>query len=240
LEKPGCYGKIVPPVTTPGEPKLQEHLKELIEKHFKLDQFRILLHIDEHPKMCARNNNWGRLFSCGAMQLWQSHPNITVVATHINPLDVLGAALQTAGVARIPVVLPSVDLKKLADACPELKFPEMPNNSWDKTQLRLWATLQLCLAMKFYQNLQGLHLKTPEIMAFLREFDAAKVDGDHFTRLHNCIKLCRNDEWKIGRHEEYYALDLLLGISERNDNLMQTLRKAGVEGLILCGTGSQS
>ena len=104
--------------TPPPINESQKALYDILEKHLG-EGSRVLIHVDEHRKMCFRDRyraqgtaDPGARFACGAMQCLNAATNTTVVATYtepppINPDDA------SSGVCRRPVVLPRVDISKV-------------------------------------------------------------------------------------------------------------------------------
>ena len=115
---------------------------------------RILVHIDEHRKMCPRNESSyrnetrmceGALFSKGAMSTLVRVPGVSVIATYTEqpPLPPEGSS----GVCRRPVPLPSFNVDAAMQAIKELKFHHSQKD-FDGNQKRLWATLRFRLTSK--------------------------------------------------------------------------------------------
>ena len=150
----------------------QKALFDMLEKHLGTD-CKVLIHVDEHRKMCARNRSPdaadpGTRFSRGAMQCLNA-ASATVVATFTEPppLEPVGSS----AVCRCPVALPRVDINKVmgylanqigAGCCGKVtaclrrpitnrdagrfSFPSLPDEA-TQLQRRLMATLRLRFAM---------------------------------------------------------------------------------------------
>ena len=141
---------------------------------------RILIHVDEHRKMCARTNKEndpGAEFSKGAMatlvMATKKHIDeypVTVVATYTDAPDF--PYNSTSGVCRAPVPLPPIDIERVMK---ETKVKDEKGNYYypfhlpfDKKDLedreaeRIFATLKFKLAMKISKiGQQYLHVHVP-------------------------------------------------------------------------------
>ena len=181
---------------------------------------RILVHIDEHRKMCPRNESSyrnetrmceGALFSKGAMSTLVRVPGMSVIATYTEqpPLPPKGSS----GVCRRPVPLPSFNVDAAMQAIKELKFHHSQKD-FDGNQKRLWATLRFRLAMMVRKKgILNLHARTNEMTEFLQEFEKAANHEDVTEALKKCIKLC-NVTFKKVQVNDPNALKLLCGVPD--------------------------
>ena len=155
----------------------------------------VLFHLDEHKKMCYRLDNneddTGRDFSRGAMKALARISNAVVVATYVDPplLDGFGSST----VCRYPVIRPRLDINKVIETVPELRFPHPCRRGGAQRRL---ATLKLRLAMKIQARIVSvLHLvdflKDHAALAFLRDFrDSATLPSEN-AALDACNKISR-------------------------------------------------
>ena len=104
---------------------------------------KLLLHIDEHNKMCEHEGDAvikGALFSRVAMTALAKVPRTTVIATFTKmpPLPLEGSS---EACCHFPVAKPC--LHAVAEDIEELRFPYSQDSfSWE--QKRLWVTLCFC------------------------------------------------------------------------------------------------
>jgi len=149
----------------------QQDLLGILEKHLG-NNYSVLIHVDEHRKMCRRNRAKGNAdpgarFSRGAMQCLNAAA-ATVVATFTEPppLDPNGSS----GVCRCPVALPRLDIDKVMRYL-ELSFPVLPSKP-GRTPRQLLAMLRLRVAMALDTSkaLGGLHM--PKTVSDVDEFVA--------------------------------------------------------------------
>jgi hypothetical protein len=178
---------------------------------------RILLHLDEHRKMCPRERTDsdekcpGALFSRGAMQSLARVPSVTVVATYTKqpPLPPLGSS----GVCRYPVSLPCLDMETVMKEIPELNYPQ---DEFNREERRKWATLVFRLGMKLTQlGLTGLHKRSdPRVKQLLKDFNEKKRTK---FALENCNALCK------------VALDRNINVNTNASKLLVGLPEKGLE-----------
>ena len=119
------------------------------------ENFVCLVHLDEHKKMCSRNESHtesATAFSRGAMTALADVPGVTVVATFtdVPPLLIEGSSR----VCRRPVVLPNLDINLVIQNVQELQlnYPP-PAAELNQRQRRLLATLKFRLAVKIVAEL---------------------------------------------------------------------------------------
>lgn len=90
-------------------------------------RLRILLHLDEHCKMCDRNKDnvneakKGAMFSRGALEALTSVLEVTVIATYTERPPLPAHASST--VCHYPVTFPRLDVKAAMQEIEELHFP---------------------------------------------------------------------------------------------------------------------
>ena len=117
--------------------------------------------------------------------------NAVVVATYVDPplLDGFGSST----VCRYPVIRPRLDINKVIETVPELRFPHPCRRGGAQRRL---ATLKLRLAMKIQARIVSvLHLvdflKDHAALAFLRDFrDSATLPSEN-AALDACNKISR-------------------------------------------------
>jgi hypothetical protein len=151
----------------------------------KLGNCKLLIHADEYPKMCSEHDG-ADSFHRGAMtllSLTDQALDSSTVATHVKLLKAipqLGSVSTgdtgSAGVCRLPVACPRLDIDKVMRDVPELCFP---SGQWDvaprtKPQRRLLASLRFRLGLKLTAlGPQWLHLrgKNQDMEVFLAAFN---------------------------------------------------------------------
>ena len=188
---------------------VDKHPYEIREIHAKLTEFlkkiagpskrlRILLHLDEHRKMCDRNEDnvdeayKGAMFSNGALQALASVPKVTVIATYTKRPPLPAHASST--VCRYPVTFPCLNVEAAMQEVEELHFPHSQCR-FDREQKRLWATLLLRLEIKLTENgLINLHKRVNiETMTLLKNFQSMAHIENTTEALKKCIEL---STWK--------------------------------------------
>ncbi len=157
---------------------------------------RILLHLDEHRKMCQWEvDNLGdeaikwAMFRRGAMEALVNVPKVTVVATYTArpPLP----AQASSAVCRDPVAMPCLDVDAAMQEIEELQFPHS-QDSFNGEQKQLWATLRFRLGMKLTEcGLTNFH-KHGNVNAdqLLQKFKSEASHTDTTEALEKCIQLC--------------------------------------------------
>jgi hypothetical protein len=132
----------------------------------KLGNCKLLIHADEYPMMCAEHY-LAESFHRGAMNLLSlldQALDSNTVATHVKLLKAIpqqGSASTgdtgSAGVCRLPVACPRLDIGKVMQDVPELCFPSCEGK---QEQRRLLASLRFRLGMKLTAlGPQWLHLR---------------------------------------------------------------------------------
>ena len=164
--------------------KALKYMGELVSKLSKGGKEpRILIHVDEHRKMCERTNKEndpGAEFSKGAMAalvMPTKHINeypVTVVATCTDAPDF--SYQLTSSVCRVPVPLPPFDIErvmketKVEDEKGNYYFPfhfPFDKKDLDREGKRLFATLKFKLAMKIAKiEQENLHFPHPTFSNF--------------------------------------------------------------------------
>lgn len=207
-----------PPTTDATTKALQEYLHEKLGVDEKLGaDFKCLVHLDEHRKMCYRSKvdegpgPNGAAFSRGAMTALASVHRVTVVATFTEQPPLPPELSST--VCRDPVTVPCMDIAGPMQDIPELQFPHNPDN-FNREQYRLWATLRFRLAMKLQDlGLTTIHRRgAPGTEVFLQDFKNRANQKDMTTALKACIRLC---QIQLGSSEvDANAVKLLLGAKD--------------------------
>jgi hypothetical protein len=141
---------------------------------------KLLIHADEYPKMCGKHDG-ADSFHRGAMtllSLTDEALDSSTVATHVKLLkaipqlgSVSTADAGSAGVCRLPVACPRLDIDKVMRDVPELCFP---SGQWRVEQRRLLASLRFRLGLKLTAlGPQWLHLrgKNQDMELFLNDFN---------------------------------------------------------------------
>ena len=172
--------------------KLTEFLKKIAGPSKRL---RILLHLDEHRKMCDRNEDnvdeayKGAMFSKGALQALASVPEVTVIATYTKRPPLPAHASST--VCCYPVTFLCLNVEAAMQEVEELHFPHSQCR-FDQEQKRLWATLLLRLGIKLTENgLINLHKRVNiETMTLLKNFQSMAHIENTTEALKKCIELC--------------------------------------------------
>uniref|UniRef100_A0A0G4I0S5 Uncharacterized protein n=1 Tax=Chromera velia CCMP2878 TaxID=1169474 RepID=A0A0G4I0S5_9ALVE len=137
---------------------------------------RVLIHLDDHRKMCPRTNQEndpGAAFSQGAMEVFAERA--VAVATYVEPPPLTPPTASTSATCRWPVVCPRIDvelvMRHLADSdasrfCSGKTGPltgfsgflKLKQTSTDPDEQRLIANLQLRFALALEGNLSRLHV----------------------------------------------------------------------------------
>ena len=146
----------------------------------KLGNCKLLIHADEYPKMCSEHDG-ADSFHRGAMtllSLTDQALDSSTVATHVKLLKAipqLGSVSTgdtgSAGVCRLPVACPRLDIDKVMRDVPELCFP---SGQWDVARRRLYASLRFRLGLKLTAlGPQWLHLRgrNQDMERFLNAFN---------------------------------------------------------------------
>ena len=151
----------------------------------KLGNCKLLIQADEYPMMCGEHY-LAESFHRGAMtllSLLDQALDSSTVATHVKLLKAIpqrGSASTgdagSAGVCRLPVACPRLDIDKVMRDVPELCFPSGQWNVGPRTkpQRRLFASLRFRLGMKLTAlGPQWLHLrgKNQDMEFFLAAFN---------------------------------------------------------------------
>ena len=201
-----------PPDFQTTEDELEKYLDEKLG-----DQHQCLFHLDEHRKMCPRisEDDTGKDFSRGAMELLARVSRAHVVATYTDVPSLPSKG--SAGVCRIPLKMPILNINKVMDTVPELRItiPSKASRSFH----RKLATLQLRLSMNIRRLgiTSVLHVRhdCPETESFLAAFQSAAslIDKEGEGALEACMKLCKFRS-SINREADPNAAALLLGIPE--------------------------
>jgi len=152
---------------------------------------RICFHLDEHSKMCDRQDLVGKGadFSRGAMSALASVNGLKVIATYIErpSIHVDGSS----GVCRVPVALPTIDVNKAMAVVPELT---MDSSKFNFDQKRMFATLKFRLGFQLRELgfIPVLHFRGSKVKAeaFLLDFAKKRENADTNTALKDCISLC--------------------------------------------------
>lgn len=155
--------------------ELQVFLRDKLGKNCKL-----LIQADEYPKMCGEHDG-ADSFHRGAMtllSLTDEALDSSTVATHVRLLEAIPqlgsvstANAGSAGVCRLPVACPRMDINKVMQDIPELRFP---SGQWKKPQRRLLASLRFRLGLKITAlGPQWLHLRgrNQDMERFLNAFN---------------------------------------------------------------------
>ena len=174
----------------------------------KLGNCKLLIHADEYPMMCAEHY-LAESFHRGAMNLLSlldQALDSNTVATHVRlpkAIPQRGSASTgdagSAGVCRLPVACPRLDIDKVMRDVPELCFP---SGQWDVARRRLYASLRVRLGMKLTAlGPQWLHLrgKNQDMELFLAAFNKSAQpakDRPRYNRgvvraLVECSALCK-------------------------------------------------
>ena len=174
----------------------------------KLGNCKLLIQADEYPMMCAEHY-LAESFHRGAMNLLSlldQALDSNTVATHVRLLKAIpqrGSASTgdtgSAGVCRLPVACPRLDIDKVMRDVPELCFP---SGQWDVARRRLYASLRVRLGMKLTAlGPQWLHLrgKNQDMELFLAAFNKSAQpakDRPRYNRgvvraLVECSALCK-------------------------------------------------
>jgi hypothetical protein len=154
-----------PPKTTETINNLRKHLLEQLG-----DDCRLLIHVDEHRKMCSQNPAIMEVtgkFRRGAMHALAAIENVTVAATYIEaPTEI--DAIGSSGVCRDPFVLACADVTAaMAHLLPDVHFPI---NEFNGTEIRLLATLRFRFGMMLVQHKFMRQPHEAEFATFLKDF----------------------------------------------------------------------
>ena len=159
----------------------------------KLGNCKLLIHADEYPMMCAEHY-LAESFHRGAMNLLSlldQALDSNTVATHVRLPKAIpqrgGGAITgstgSAGICRLPVACPRLDIGKVMRDVPELCFP---SGLWEVEQRRrMFASLLVRLGLKLTALGRQLHLrgKNEDMEAFLAAFNmSAQPAKDNPTR----------------------------------------------------------
>ena len=208
-----------------------DKLKNTLRNIKRPDQqrLRILLHLDEHRKMCDRvkpdddNVCSGAKFSKGALEALAKFPDVvTVIATHIEHPP-LPSSQSSEACCRSPVVMPGLYIKATMKAIPELYFPHPPGD-FDRRLGRMWATLVLRLAIKLREcGLINLHTseKNEDLTELLQNFKRGASLKKAEDALKSCLQACKISI-NYERDPDPNAVELLLGMTE---DKLQTLHR---------------
>ena len=184
---------------------------------------KLLIHVDEHGKMCDRPNltyssnaevKAAIAFSRGAIETLAKLPNVEVVATYIEQPDFIAA--ESSDVCRFPVNLPCLNIDQLMQSIPELRYPPevetLPRDLW-----RLWVTLRFRLSNQLtIVGLGGLHVRgtDPDLEDLLNQLrenlgrleiligrlkvesllqSETDIKNEMTTELRKCILLCSSE-----------------------------------------------
>lgn len=210
-----------PPIE--GESGTQKALAEYIKETLG-EGCRVLIHLDEHRKMCSDKASNSPEFRRGAFEALASmQPNATLIATYTELPSVLGAS-QSSGACRFPVSMAPVDIVALIEDVPELRFP-FSGGTADQRHLHSSLLFRLAMFITAKQWLSSLHrhianaATAPEVRDFLTKFElkakgASSQDPATVTAaLKACIVLC---SYKMPVHlvTNEDATNLLLGVPE--------------------------
>lgn len=214
----------------PGD--LRSILNEMKEylHNVGLDNNRILLHLDEHRKMCPRSKEEegciGANFSRGAMQALSASFTVVATFTERPPLP----SGSSSEVCRVPVAMPCLNIDTAMEKIDELKFSPPPRN-FNNKEKRLWAILRFRLGMCLrVLGLSNLHVdsgeRTPEFQQLLEKFSVVKEDKNTTEALEKCIQACnlsivQEDHTNINPVENSNAVKLLLGVEETKLELIE-------------------
>lgn len=206
----GKKGEVFVNAIDNGRPDQDEYLGK--------KDWKILIHIDEHHKMCEREEHFevgikspGARFSKGAMEYLTKFNNVKVVATYLSRPPLAPDA--SSGVCRNPLAVPCLDIKAAMQQIEKLNFPHLVGGN---AQKRLWGTLLFRLGLTLTQHgLGNFHLSQPDpdISDWLEDFHLAGQNINTTTALKECIKLCtiKLDEPTMDPN----AAKLLVGVPER-------------------------
>jgi hypothetical protein len=104
----------------------------------------IFFHLDEHARMCSREEGDGAAFSRGAMTALACAAGVTVIATYIERPSL--PTEKSSQVCRNPIPLPSIDITQVMSIVPELTIDA---SNFSKDEQRLLASLKVRLGFKF-------------------------------------------------------------------------------------------
>jgi hypothetical protein len=213
-------------------------LRERLRATFGND-CRLLVHLDEHGKMCAGAevdeshdfDVWRKLVSRGVMETL-NNSNVSVVATFIAPLEL--SRDKSSSVCRQPKAVPAPDPDQIMQQTAELRF-DLPDDFTyaSRTERRLWASLRFALVMKIKYDvrLQFLHYR-PEGSEYARQrdflssFEEARKKYERMVRglcdlsqreavLEECIACCKLwSEFGVADRINQYATNLLLSVDD--------------------------
>ena len=213
-------------LTVPPFNKTKESLTQYIQESIP-GNGRILIHVDEHRKMCDLDTPQAAAFRRGAMRVLSALPGVGVIATFTDvPYDI--PLQQSSSVCRYPIGLASPDVEKLMMAVPQLNFTARHDPAtFNSEEKGLWGTLKLRLALKVYHaasrrfgliSIQRhlLNYSSPQDISFLNDFnDAFTKAPDARTALIDCCNLVALPVLIESDNEN--ALTLLLGVEDTND-----------------------
>jgi len=207
------------PENPPWTDETAADLKKLIDE--TIPGGRILLHLDEHRKMCLDPDEMvaSAAFRRGCMEALANKARVEVYATCTELLE-LPASWAPATTCRHPVAVPILDLDQVViDELLDDEFRTLwPVDLSKLTQLesRLWATLKIRLAMKIETiGLLRVHKASGTFNSFRDAFNAAAAEAvaDGTSPLEAWNALCA---WpSLGVPEvESDAAEILLGVQE--------------------------
>ena len=236
-----------------GPPLMQttvENLTKFLDENFKQDA-RILVHVDEHRKMCAVRDkeDASAAFRQGCMEALALTKRVTVMATYTKlPSEI--PATRSSRTCRHPVPVPSVDIDQVIDAFPELKWPSDVTN-FHRDETRILATLKFRLAAKLRaEGLLAVHQQHNDFRTFLRHFKAAAAGAtDRATAdvkspvneaLCQCVGLCVLPNFGSPSKPDANAVKLLLGVKENEEDLEENKFAEQIKDVVVFRAGASS
>ena len=170
----------------------------------------LLLHIDEHGKMCEDVE-----FRKGAMAVMASLPQVRLVATFT---DIIPQPAVGSETCRSPVAKLCLDVKTVTERLPRLKV--LMAETADER--RLLASLRVSLGLALSNlGLAGLHVKDERLEAFLDRFECLAKTGDKNEVYRKCIQHCSEQWMQKGPRECKHLVDLFCGIEESDERVQE-------------------